>query len=74
MIKQIKAAFFILTSSFVTVFLYIFMKAYQNGGKIIVDINANGEMYLEAIIILIYFVLLILITIIDFKDLNKIEE
>ena len=63
----VKNVFFVLTASFTTVFILIFMMAYSNGGTVLVDINYFGEMWFEAGIIMFYLLLLIPRTMIFFK-------
>ena len=73
-VKIIKTSFFIFVASFTTTFIYIFMGAYTNGGQIIVDINSIGEMYLEATLIMIFMALLLIRTVIYFKETEPIPK
>lgn len=69
----VKSLFFVLTASFVSCFIYLFLRAFQNGGRVIMNINWYGEMYFESFIIVFYLFLLILRTFIFFKDKKRFE-
>ena len=51
----------------ITLMIYVFMRAYQNGMKIIVTINTMGEAKTEALLIVLYLIGIIILTIARFK-------
>ena len=67
-IRSIKYIWFSFTMAFTSTFIYIFQGAYLNPSfKIIVDINYYGEAYFEALFIIIYLLLSLILTYDYFK-------
>ena len=67
----IKNLFFVMTSSFVTYTIMVFMKAYTGGGRVLIDVNYYGEMRFEAALIIMYLIILLPRTILYFKEGHK---